>query len=76
MVSRGFRFILRRTEDISGISGSGDVADGVEFAKADFVVLCWRETARTKPSITVFNSIEAMLEVHGHAGLTKVVWVP
>lgn len=62
-------FILRRDQDVTGVSGPGDVADGVQWADGS-VVLRWRE----RPSTAVWDSLDLMLSVHGHDGATCVVW--
>ncbi|WP_206313052.1 hypothetical protein [Streptomyces sp. JB150] len=62
-------FVLRRDRDITGVSGPGDVADGVQWPDGS-VVLRWRE----RPSTAVWDSLELMLSVHGHDGATRVVF--
>jgi hypothetical protein len=62
-------FVLRRDRDITGVSGPGDVADGVQWADGS-VVLRWR----ARPSTAVWDSLDLMLSVHGHDGATRVVW--
>lgn len=63
-------FILRRDEDESGVSGTGDVAEGVLFGDGR-VALRWKtETAST----TLFDDMKHVLRVHGHGGKTRVVW--
>lgn len=64
------RFYLVRDVDESGISGTGIVAEGVEFDTGD-CVLCWL-TATS--SIGVYKNIKAVKAIHGHGGLTKVKW--
>ena len=65
------RFHLYRAEDETGISGTGIVADGVEFNDGA-AILHWRgETAST----TVFGSLSDVLKVHGHGGKTTVEWL-
>ena len=64
------RFYLERTVDESGISGTGRVAEGVEFDTGD-VVVCWL-TATS--SIGVYRNIKAVKAIHGHNGATKVRW--
>lgn len=64
------RFYLVRDVDESGISGTGIVAEGVEFDTGD-CVLCWL-TATS--SIGVYKNIKAVKAIHGHGGLTKVRW--
>lgn len=65
------RFVLDRFADPSGVSGLGVVAEGVEFTDLS-VALRWPGAF---PSTAVWPSIEAVLVVHGHNGLTKVRWV-
>lgn len=65
------RFVLRRSEDVSGVSGTGDVADGVEFPDGKAVVR-WRSTAG---STVVWDDISHAEHVHGHGGLTKIVYL-
>ncbi|MFF4761774.1 hypothetical protein [Streptomyces sp. NPDC001292] len=62
-------FVLRRDRDITGVSGVGDVADGVQWPDGT-VVLRWRE----RPSTAMWDSLDVMLSVHGHDGATRVVW--
>lgn len=63
-------FYLERHEDVSGVSGTGTVADGVEFDDGT-VVIHWRGDDR---STVVWASIEAAERVHGHDGKTSFVW--
>lgn len=66
-------FVLRRTEDtsgVSGVSGVGDVAEGVRFSDGS-VVLRW---AGRWASTVVWDSLEDALAVHGHNGATRAVF--
>lgn len=63
-------FVLRRIEDDSGISGTGDVAEGIEFSNGKCVI-CWVTQYR---SIAVYDSIRELVAIHGHNGKTIVVW--
>ena len=67
--------MLRRDVDVSGISGDGDVAEGVQFTDGT-VVLRWRPApARAAGSSTaVWPDIDSVLGIHGHDGKTRVVW--
>lgn len=67
------RFELHRTEDVSGVSGTGVVAEGVVFTD-DVVALRWRSAW---PTSVVFHDrgIEAVEAVHGHGGATQIVWL-
>ena len=63
-------FKLIRRKDISGVSGTGLVAEGVVF-KNGKAVLCW---TRPPYAVSVFDSTGEMMSVHGHAGSTELVW--
>ena len=65
------RFTLRRFFDVSGVSGTGDIAAGVLFNDGK-VVLRWQTETR---SIEVWDSIAEMLKVHGHGGSTALIWI-
>ncbi|MFB7596926.1 hypothetical protein [Streptomyces sp. NPDC056160] len=62
-------FVLQRDRDVTGVSGQGPVADGVQWPDGT-VALRWRE----RPSTAVWDSLDLMLSVHGHDGATRVVW--
>lgn len=64
-------FSLQRDEDVSGVSGTGVVAEGVEFSDGT-VALRW--TAGEHGSTVVWDSIEPVVLIHGHDGRTSVVW--
>lgn len=63
------RFELVRNEDVSGISGTGAVAEGVEFSDGQ-VVMRWKNTG----SLGIYKSVDQVLDVHGHDGRTEVVF--
>jgi hypothetical protein len=64
------QFVLRRTTDVSGVSGTGDVAEGVVFSDGT-TVLRW---LRAGGSTAVYDSLETMEAIHGHDGGTSVVF--
>lgn len=64
------KFYLLRDDDISGISGTGIVAEGV-ILNSGKVILEW---IKEPSSINIFNSIEDLEDVHGHNGATKIVF--
>lgn len=72
-------FILYRDQDITGISGTGPVADGVAFPDGT-VVVRWRDLGGpasergVRPTTVVFESIPAVEALHGHNGATRIVW--
>ena len=63
-------FRLLRLEDESGVSGTGFVAEGAIFSNG-WVVLVWPTGT---PSLNFYESIEAVNAVHGHGGLTRIVF--
>jgi hypothetical protein len=63
-------FNLVRTEDISGVSGTGIVAEGAQFSTGK-CVLSWVTKYR---SVAVYDSLEELEAIHGHDGKTRVVW--
>ena len=65
------RFVLRRIEDVSGVSGVGIVAEGVVFSDGK-VSLHWTVTLK---STAVYDSIEDLEAIHGHNGATRVEWI-
>lgn len=65
------RFLLNRTEDISGVSGSGIVAQGVQFDN-EFCALTWLHELT---SIAFYQNIEDLEKIHGHNGATKILWI-
>lgn len=65
------RFQLVRDVDVSGVSGTGHVCDGVQFASGT-VVIHWNGE---HPSVVVWNSLDDAMAVHGHHGTTRVEWI-
>lgn len=64
-------FVLYRDEDASGVSGTGNVAEGVEFSNGK-CALCWITQYR---SVAIYDSIRELISIHGHDGKTKVIWI-
>lgn len=64
-------FILERDEDVSGVSGTGIVAEGVVFSDGTCAMRWRKATAST----AIYASIEDVETVHGHGGATKVRYV-
>jgi hypothetical protein len=65
-------FVLQRDIDETGISGTGIVAEGVQFSDG-VVALRWKGLW---PTSVVFHDqgMKAVETVHGHGGKTRVVW--
>jgi len=66
-------FQLHRATDVTGVSGTGIVAEGVEFTDGT-VALRW---IGKNPTSVVFHDhgIESVRTIHGHDGLTDVRFV-
>lgn len=64
------RFHLQRTVDITGASGTGHVADGIQWPDGT-VSIHWRGD---RPSTVIWPRIEDAEAVHGHNGATRIVW--
>lgn len=64
-------FELVRSKDISGVSGIGVVAEGVEYTDGSCAVR-WKGA---HPSTAVWPSLSDVLAVHGHQGDTVVRWI-
>ena len=73
------RFLLERVEDETGISGSGWIAEGVQFTNG-LVSLTWR----TAPgglehgawsSVATYPTLAMVEKVHGHGGKTLVRFI-
>jgi hypothetical protein len=65
------RFLLQRHHDVSGVSGTGHVADGVVWPDGT-VSVRWRGS---HPSIVHWQDFAAVEAIHGHNGATHVVWI-
>ena len=61
-------FILNRVEDESGVSGTGIVAEGTQFSNGKCVV-AWVTQFQ---SVTIYDSIEEVENIHGHNGKTII----
>jgi hypothetical protein len=68
---KGKRFCLVRDEDVSGVSGTGKVAEGVEFENG----ICALSFSSQYPHANVYANIRVVTEVHGHGGKTRIVFV-
>jgi len=65
-------FYLNRTEDESGVSGTGRVAQGFIFDNGKVCVTWLSE----HPSVTIYDNIGDVRAIHGHAGKTEIAMEP
>jgi hypothetical protein len=65
-------FTLVRDKDTTGVSGTGVVAEGIEFSSG-VVALTWLSEW---PTSVVFHDrgIESVEAVHGHGGASRIVF--
>jgi hypothetical protein len=63
-------FRLQRDRDVSGVSGTGHVADGVRWPDGT-VTIRWRGD---RPSTVHWDQLADAEAVHGHQGATRIVW--
>lgn len=72
----GFRrFVLERLEDVNGNTGVGIVAYGVLFPTGK-AVLGWKATQAVPVGATgVYDSLQAVIDIHGHGGRTVARFV-
>jgi hypothetical protein len=69
LTCRCFRLI--RHHDVSGVSGTGTVAEGVQFTDGA-VALRWYGDY---PTTTVWDNLDSVIAIHGHEGATEVRWL-
>ncbi|GAA1511013.1 hypothetical protein [Kribbella lupini] len=69
MMPRTFELVRHR--DLSGVSGTGVVAEGCVFTDGS-VALRWRGN---NPATAVWPDLDSVLAVHGHHGATEVHWL-
>lgn len=65
------RFKLIRDDDPTGVSGTGIVAMGCLFFGGTCVLRWNSEYAST----AIYNSEFEMMQIHGHGGSTRIVWI-
>lgn len=64
-------FQLIRHRDVSGVSGTGPVAEGTQFTDGSAALHWYGE----HPSTAVWPSVADILAVHGHQGATVLRWL-
>lgn len=76
------RFVLNRKADLTGMSGTGDVAEGVEFEDGT-CAMRWKELPTDDPNYirgvrattVIYQNAASIEALHGHGGFTVVHWV-
>ena len=62
---------LHRTEDPSGVSGTGDVAEAVEFENGKVAVSFFGAVS----SVIVYDKFSDAVTIHGHGGKTEFLYL-
>lgn len=65
------RFYLQRNTDVTGVSGTGRVADGILWTDGTVSVRWLGE----RPSTVFWDDLAHAEHVHGHGGHTRIVWL-
>ena len=65
------RFHFERSEDASGVSGCGIVAEGIIFLDTGEAVVHW---FGQHSSINIYHCIDDITHIHGHNGKTKIIF--
>jgi hypothetical protein len=65
------KFELVRTEDLTGISGTGTVAQGVEFDDGTCVMRWCTKLSST----AIYSNARELVDIHGHEGRTTLRYI-
>ncbi len=65
------RFYLLRREDPTEVSGTGRVADGIQWADGT-CTMRWRTHIN---STSIYDSVSDVEAIHGHQGATTIVFI-
>lgn len=74
-------FKVVRHVDVTGLSGTGTVAEGCEFSDGS-VVMRWLDIDHdsenykrgVRPTVVIHEGIDSVIALHGHNGFTEVVF--
>ena len=75
--SKSRRFEVWRDEDVSGISGVGKIAEGIQFSDGQVVTYWLNQAPMFEPKVDVWLNIgiSPFEKVHSHGGRTRLVWL-
>jgi hypothetical protein len=65
------RFVLIRNRDVSGTSGTGTVAEGIQFTNG----MCCINWLSKFNSQAIYPDLQTLINIHGHQGATSVKFV-
>lgn len=66
------RFHLYRHQDATGVSGTGVVAEGIQF-QDNHVTMRW--CVNPARSTTTYDNHDDVTTIHGHDGKTEIIWI-
>lgn len=66
------RFHLMREQDFTGVSGTGRVAEGVEFSDG---VCAMHWIVPPAKSTAFYTSVDDLIKIHGHDGRSKIEYL-
>lgn len=66
------RFHLTRTIDDTGVSGTGLVAEGIQYRDGRCAMRWCVNPAR---STTIYDNTNELITIHGHDGHTTIEWI-
>lgn len=74
-------FVLIRDVDVTGLSGTGVVGEGIEFSDGT-VAMRWLQDGVSdfhrergvRPTTVVHENITSVEALHGHGGATHIEW--
>jgi hypothetical protein len=69
------RFILYRRQDATGVSGAGVVATGVVWPDGHAALRWKADDHEAASSTSVWSSVSDMMRVHGHSGLSEIIYL-
>ena len=69
------RFMLYRRQDATGVSGTGVVATGVVWPDGHAALRWKADDHEAASSTSVWSSVADMMRVHGHGGLSEIIYL-
>jgi len=64
-------FYFQREQDVSGVSGTGRVLEGIVFTDGTVAIRWLSKFAST----AIYNSLAEFEAIHGHDGKGYIVWL-
>lgn len=68
------QFVIWRGEDVTGVSGTGVVTVGVVLPDGKAVTQ-WVNSPMGIKTITIWDSVDEIEQIHGHNGKSVLIWL-